>query len=129
MPLCAGADNPECRWLIEAKPLCVLEASHAWSINTPYASQRCTNLGVTRDIAQLGSASVLGTEGRRFESCYPDFLTPLECEALSEVGNSGYVLDQPRPLTRGTRRHSTVVVRHLGKMEVLSSSLSDGLCR
>ena len=24
------------------------------------------------------------------------------------------------------RRHSTVVVRHLGKMEVLSSSLSDG---
>ena len=25
-----------------------------------------------RGVAQLGSASVLGTEGRRFESCHPD---------------------------------------------------------
>lgn len=25
------------------------------------------------DIAQLGSARVLGTRGRRFESCYPDY--------------------------------------------------------
>ena len=27
-----------------------------------------------RDVAQLGSASVLGTEGRRFKSCHPDKL-------------------------------------------------------
>ncbi len=26
-----------------------------------------------RDVAQLGSASGLGPEGRRFESCHPDF--------------------------------------------------------
>ena len=28
----------------------------------------------SRDVAQLGSASVLGTEGRRFKSCHPDHL-------------------------------------------------------
>ena len=27
-----------------------------------------------RDVAQLGSASGLGPEGRRFESCHPDHL-------------------------------------------------------
>ena len=26
-----------------------------------------------RDVAQFGSAPVLGTGGRRFESCHPDF--------------------------------------------------------
>ena len=33
-----------------------------------------------RDVAQFGSAPVLGTGGRRFESCHPDLihiLTPL----------------------------------------------------
>ena len=29
-------------------------------------------LSSSRDVAQLGSASVLGTEGRRFKSCHPD---------------------------------------------------------
>ena len=28
---------------------------------------------LTRDVAQFGSAPVLGTGGRRFESCHPDF--------------------------------------------------------
>jgi hypothetical protein len=27
---------------------------------------------MSRDVAQLGSASALGAEGRRFESCHPD---------------------------------------------------------
>ena len=27
-----------------------------------------------RGVAQLGSASVLGTEGRRFKSCHPDWI-------------------------------------------------------
>lgn len=27
-----------------------------------------------RDVAQFGSAPVLGTGGRRFESCHPEFL-------------------------------------------------------
>jgi len=28
---------------------------------------------IYRDVAQFGSAPVLGTGGRRFESCHPDF--------------------------------------------------------
>ena len=28
--------------------------------------------GPDQDVAQSGSVSVLGTEGRRFESCHPD---------------------------------------------------------
>src|SRR5690625_4693425 len=28
--------------------------------------------GLSRDVAQLGSASALGAEGRRFKSCHPD---------------------------------------------------------
>jgi hypothetical protein len=31
-----------------------------------------TKLNKVRNVAQLGSASVLGTEGRRFESCHSD---------------------------------------------------------
>ena len=30
------------------------------------------NLYITRDVAQFGSAPVLGTGGRRFNSCHPD---------------------------------------------------------
>ena len=41
-------------------------------------------------------------------------------------GNLGYVLSQPRPLTRGTRRHSSVVEHLFGKEEVPSSSLGGG---
>ena len=35
----------------------------------------------SRDVAQLGSAPVLGTGGRRFESCHPE-------NALSSVGRT-----------------------------------------
>ena len=35
-----------------------------------------------RDVAQLGSASVLGTEGRRFKSCHPDKLG-LQCQSTN----------------------------------------------
>ena len=31
-----------------------------------------TGFGGQRDVAQFGSASGLGPEGRRFESCHPD---------------------------------------------------------
>ena len=31
-----------------------------------------------RDVAQFGSASALGAEGRRFESCHPDLLQIIE---------------------------------------------------
>ena len=33
-----------------------------------------TTVVLSRDVAQLGSASALGAEGRRFESCHPDRL-------------------------------------------------------
>jgi hypothetical protein len=41
---------------------------------------------LTRGVAQPGSASVLGTEGRRFESCLPDQL--LRVTSLTE--NRGF---------------------------------------
>ena len=34
------------------------------------------------DIAQLGSARVLGTRGRRFESCYPDYFNGKEVNKM-----------------------------------------------
>lgn len=33
-----------------------------------------------RDVAQLGSAAVLGTEGHRFKSCHPDFALVAQLE-------------------------------------------------
>ena len=36
------------------------------------APRQATTVGPSRDVAQLGSASALGAEGRRFESCHPD---------------------------------------------------------
>ena len=36
-----------------------------------------------RGVAQFGSASVLGTEGRRFESCHPDLLNMTTMEFYS----------------------------------------------
>jgi len=40
---------------------------------------------IHRDVAQFGSAPVLGTGGRRFESCHPDLKKK---NALSSVGRT-----------------------------------------
>ena len=39
-----------------------------------------------RGVAQPGSASVLGTEGRRFESCLPDHFTFRRVSERTELG-------------------------------------------
>lgn len=38
----------------------------------PFVQKQHFNLVYNRDVAQFGSAPVLGTGGRRFESCHPD---------------------------------------------------------
>jgi integrase/recombinase XerD len=47
----------------------------------------------SRDVAQLGSASALGAEGRRFESCHPDHFSTVE-----RVINKGFeAISDERP--------------------------------
>jgi hypothetical protein len=41
-------------------------------------------IGICRGVAQLGSASALGAEGRRFESCLPDHLSKPKIPKKSE---------------------------------------------
>ena len=47
---------------------------------------------IVRDVAQLGSASGLGPEGRRFKSCRPDHLYSILCigyfRGLSSAGRA-----------------------------------------
>ena len=71
-----GIEPASSVWKTEALPLSYTRASLLdetsfygveWSSSWPLAKN-------VRDVAQLGSASVLGTEGRRFKSCHPDKL-------------------------------------------------------
>ncbi len=41
-----------------------------------YVFDSCRARQVDREVAQFGSASALGAEGRRFESCLPDHEIP-----------------------------------------------------
>ena len=55
----------------------------------------------SRGVAQPGSASALGAEGRKFESCLPDHLSNDICPI------HGMVSGKNRPETEGTEHDST----------------------
>ena len=48
-----------------------------------FAQRRITR-SISRGVAQPGSATVLGTVGRKFESCRPDHFTTLVSEPLPQ---------------------------------------------
>ena len=66
-------DKPECRGKIEGKSLLhPYEVYHTCSINnTPQAYQRCSNRGVTVDVAELVDALGLGSSGVTREGSSP----------------------------------------------------------
>ena len=47
-----------------------------------------------RGVAQPGSASVLGTEGRKFESCLPDHF-PSQIETVSKYFLIPFIVKRP----------------------------------
>jgi hypothetical protein len=51
-------------------------------------------------VAQFGSASGLGPEGRRFESCLPDHFHNMPMKSLAQTG-------QIAPLTRAIAKRLT----------------------
>ena len=79
---------------------------------------------VLRGVAQLGSASALGAEGRRFKSCHPDYQRQ-HCRAKRQQGRGHAVLSEhPHGHDAGTRvptrrsragsacRHPTRILGH-----------------
>ena len=61
-----------------------------------------------RDVAQFGSASGLGPEGRRFESCHPDHFF-LKVVDLSEICGSLAQLGERLPYKQDVTGSSPVI--------------------
>ena len=75
-----------------------------------------------RGVAQLGSASALGAEGRRFKSCHPDqprprsrgfFVRPRECHAVLSHHYDG---DHPGTRAGPRRSRGRRPVRHVARV-------------
>ena len=110
-----------------------------------------------RDVAQLGSASVLGTEGRRFKSCHPDKLleekpptmeiklkttveklSPTRVKLTIEVDQAGFkptfdkayksVATQVNiPGFRKGKVPASVLDQRVGKDSIIAQAINDGM--
>jgi hypothetical protein len=75
---------------------------HRVSVNSALSPCMVTSpqaiCGALRGVAQFGSASGLGPEGRRFESCLPDHFTTYSLKCLPSGGDLRQYVGNPTGL-------------------------------